>query len=210
MQTLRVHFTVNPVIGHEKARRAFAGRALRATVRSEGSSELDRCTYIGTAVKGTEIKAGTENVQPKAGGKLGIFFNTVVIAVTGQVVADTRAQLGVTPGIKLGTNGQPLGVVLKAEGFFLGEVQFGGDHVVVALVGDGGGNHGVEFEGAFLFAQLRATLGRVQLHRNQVFNYDTCVPLTVFTEGIGSANIQVEAAFVRLILVAVELVVLKS
>src|SRR5690554_4685290 len=177
---------------------------------SEGGAKLDRGTHISTAVQGANIQTRAENIQAQTCGELGIFFNTVVVAVAGQVVADTRAQLGVAPGVEFGTDRQPLGIVFKAEGFFLGQVQFGGDYVVVALVGDGGGNHGVEFEGAFLFAQLRATLGRVQLHRNQVFNYDTCVPLTVFTEGIGSANIQVEAAFVRLILVAVELVVLKS
>lgn len=59
----------------------------------------------------------------------------------------------------------------------------------------------------FFFARM--ILGRIQFHRDQVFDDDAGVPLVFSTEGISSTDVQVEAAFVSFVFVTVEIIILE-
>lgn len=102
--------------------------------------------------------------------------NAVVVVIAGKVVAHAQAQLSVAPGVELGAQGQPLGVVFVTEGILSGQVQLGGHDVVFAAVGDTGGNHGFEFEGVGVLQQ-RFAAGGIQFHGNQVPDHQAEVPL---------------------------------
>src|SRR5680860_793507 len=136
-----------------RVRQTGVGLTPKTTVKGglERGTQFQSCAYIGTAEQGAEIKAHTHQVQAEAGGKLSFFCNTIVVIVAGQVITNTGTKLSITPSIELCAEGKPLGIIFETKGFLFGQVNFGGNHVVGALVGDADGCHRAYLEGALIF-----------------------------------------------------------
>ena len=115
--------------------------------------------------------------------------------------------MGVAESVEFRAEGNPLGVILIAEGFLFRQVHFCGQHVEVAFMGDARGYHRVKFQSALFL--VGAAGCRVQLHGDQVLDRNAGIPLVAGSESVGGAHVQVEPALVGLVFVAVELVVFK-
>src|SRR5690554_7324019 len=110
----------------------------------ERGTELDGRAQIRIADQGGDIQTGAKGVQAKTGGELGFLFNAGVVAVAGQVLAGTNTQLGKAPGVKLSTDREPLGVIGVTKAFLLGQLQLGGQYMVVTGMGNSGSDLGLK------------------------------------------------------------------
>src|SRR5690606_29827792 len=133
--------------------------------------------------------------------------NAGVVTVAGQVLAGTNTQLGKAPSVKLSTDREPLGVIGVTEAFLLGQLQLGGQYMVVTGMGNSGGDLGFKLQGVPLFIQVGTALGGFELHRDQVLLRQAGIPLLVLTKSVVCAEVQVEAAFLGFVLRCIEIVV---